>query len=447
MNNPTYLTVSALNRYIKYQLENDTHLKKIYLKGEISNLTKHSRGHYYFSLKDESSQIRAIMFASQTKDLTFNAKDGDKVLVSGIISVYEPQGSYSINVWSMEPDGIGAFYLAFEKLKSELSEKGYFRDDIKKSIPKYPHSIGVVTSPTGAAIRDIIHTIENRYPLTKLIIYPALVQGDGAKESISKQIKKANLDQKVDVLIVGRGGGSIEDLWAFNERLVAEAIYESKIPIISAVGHETDFTISDFVSDKRAPTPTGAAVIATPDKNTLLDMVYTLKEDVERLVKLKLDQLKLTLAHLEQRLDGKNPSSILDEAVKKHQKLLYDLDRNYQLTLEYKKNKLNYQQTFLNRINLCEMLNAKRREVDDELDLLHKNFLYLTTIKKQSLDLVIESLKHQNPLKLMQQGYSITQKNAKKLTSIKEVKDGDIITTRLKDGKLTSTITKKETLL
>lgn len=446
MNSQTYLTVSALNRYIKYQLENDTYLKKIYLKGEISNLTKHSRGHYYFSLKDESSQIRAIMFASQTKDLTFDVKEGDKVLVSGVINVYEPQGSYSINVWSMEPDGIGALYLAFEKLKIELEGLGYFKDEIKKTIPKYPKTIGVVTSPTGAAIRDIIHTIEHRYPLSKLILYPALVQGDGAKESISRQIKKANLDKKVDVLIVGRGGGSIEDLWAFNERIVAEAIYQSEIPIISAVGHETDFTISDFVSDKRAPTPTGAAVIATPDKHTLLDVVYTLREDVNRLLKLKLDNLKLSLAHLEQRLDAKNPSSIIEEAFKKHEKLLYDLNRNYLLTLEYKRNKLNHQQTLLKRINLGDMLEIRRKEVSDKLDSLHKNFLYLTTIKKQSLDLVIESLKHQNPLKLMQQGYSITEKNDKKLTSIQDVSDGDIITTRLKDGKLTSKITKKETI-
>ena len=273
-----YLSVTALTKYIKYKLEGDTHLKQIYLKGEISNLTKHSRGHYYFSLKDENAQIKAIMFSSATKSLAFDPKDGDKVLAYGAISVYEPSGSYSIQIYQMEPDGIGALYLAYEKLKEELEEKGYFSQTRKKPIPKYPSAIGVITSPTGAAIRDIIHTIERRYPLTKLILYPALVQGDTAKESIRDQINKANQDSLVDVLIVGRGGGSIEDLWAFNERVVAEAIYASKIPIISAVGHETDFTISDFVSDLRAPTPTAAAELATPDKNTLMRTVETFKE-------------------------------------------------------------------------------------------------------------------------------------------------------------------------
>ena len=270
-----YLSVTALTKYIKYKLEGDTHLKQIYLKGEISNLTKHSRGHYYFSLKDENAQIKAIMFSSATKSLAFDPKDGDKVLAYGAISVYEPSGSYSIQIYQMEPDGIGALYLAYEKLKEEMEEKGYFSQTRKKPIPKYPSAIGVITSPTGAAIRDIIHTIERRYPLTKLILYPALVQGDTAKESIRDQINKANQDSLVDVLIVGRGGGSIEDLWAFNERVVAEAIYASKIPIISAVGHETDFTISDFVSDLRAPTPTAAAELATPDKNTLMRTVET----------------------------------------------------------------------------------------------------------------------------------------------------------------------------
>ena len=265
-----YLSVTALTKYIKYKLEGDTHLKQIYLKGEISNLTKHSRGHYYFSLKDENAQIKAIMFSSATKSLAFDPKDGDKVLAYGAISVYEPSGSYSIQIYQMEPDGIGALYLAYEKLKEELEEKGYFSQTRKKPIPKYPSAIGVITSPTGAAIRDIIHTIERRYPLTKLILYPALVQGDTAKESIRDQINKANQDSLVDVLIVGRGGGSIEDLWAFNERVVAEAIYASKIPIISAVGHETDFTISDFVSDLRAPTPTAAAELATPDRKSVV---------------------------------------------------------------------------------------------------------------------------------------------------------------------------------
>ena len=210
------------------------------------------------------------MFNNYASKVSFNLKDGDKVMVMGQISVYEAGGSYSLNAYTVDLDGIGDLYLAYEKMKKELQSKGYFDESRKKALPKYPKVIGVVTSPTGAAIKDIIHTIERRYPIAKVILYPALVQGPDAKNSISKQINKANSDNLVDVLIIGRGGGSIEDLWGFNELLVIESIINSKIPIISGVGHETDFTISDFVSDLRAPTPTAAAELATPSKDEIM---------------------------------------------------------------------------------------------------------------------------------------------------------------------------------
>ena len=211
MEEKRYLTVSALTKYIKYKLETDEHLSNVLLRGEISNFTKHSRGHLYFLLKDENASIRAVMFSSNARMLNFEPKEGDKVLVSGSIDLYEPQGSYSLVLKTMELDGIGELYLAYEKLKAELENKGYFKEERKKKIPLYPNAIGVVTSPTGAAIQDILNTIERRYPLTKVFIYPALVQGEEAKNSIAEKIKKANIDKKVDVLIVGRGGGSIED--------------------------------------------------------------------------------------------------------------------------------------------------------------------------------------------------------------------------------------------
>ncbi|MDD4469031.1 MAG: exodeoxyribonuclease VII large subunit [Acholeplasmataceae bacterium] len=441
-----YLSVTALTKYIKYKLEGDTHLKQIYLKGEISNLTKHSRGHYYFSLKDENAQIKAIMFSSATKSLAFDPKDGDKVLAYGAISVYEPSGSYSIQIYQMEPDGIGALYLAYEKLKEELEEKGYFSQTRKKPIPKYPSAIGVITSPTGAAIRDIIHTIERRYPLTKLILYPALVQGDTAKESIRDQINKANQDSLVDVLIVGRGGGSIEDLWAFNERVVAEAIYASKIPIISAVGHETDFTISDFVSDLRAPTPTAAAELATPDKNTLMRTVETTKETLNSRISTIFKDKELALTYLDQRLDQKSPFEKLKEAFKRYEKIIYDLNRNYQLVWLDKNQQYTKQDEYLSKVDLNRMIRDKTDQLSDLSLKLDKTYLDVVSLKTQSLNLLIKALEHQNPLKLMAQGYTITEFEGKKLTKIEEVKLDDTISTRLSDGRIISKVIKKECL-
>lgn len=441
-----YLSVTALTKYIKYKLEGDTHLKQIYLKGEISNLTKHSRGHYYFSLKDENAQIRAIMFSSATKNLAFDPKEGDKVLAYGAISVYEPSGSYSIQVYQMEPDGIGALYLAYEKLKEELEEKGYFSETRKKTIPKYPKAIGVITSPTGAAIRDIIHTIERRYPLTKLILYPALVQGDTAKESISSQIIKANQDNLVDVLIVGRGGGSIEDLWAFNERVVAEAIYASKIPIISAVGHETDFTISDFVSDLRAPTPTAAAELATPDKNVLKSVVEAYKETLDSFISTIFKDKELALTYLDQRLDQKSPFEKLKEAFKRYEKTIYDLNRNYQLVWFDKNQQYAKQYEFLSKVDLNRLIQDKKDKLSDLSLKLDKTYLDVVSLKTQDLNLIIKALEHQNPLKLMAQGYTVTEFEGKKLTKIEEVKLDDTISTRVSDGKIISKVIKKERL-
>ena len=272
-----YLTVSALNRYLKFKLDNDSELQNILLKAEISNFKRHSRGHLYLSLKDDSSSISAIMFVSNTARLNFNPKDGDKVIVEGYISVYEAYGTYQVYIQKMDLDGVGDLYLAYEKLKEDLEKKGYFQATLKKALPKFPKTVGVITSPTGAAVRDIINVIESRFPLTKIIIYPALVQGVNAKESIAEQIEKANQNGLCDVLIVGRGGGSIEDLWAFNEEVVAKAIFDSKIPVISAVGHETDFTIADFVADVRASTPSHAAEIAVRNYRDILVDIDSLR--------------------------------------------------------------------------------------------------------------------------------------------------------------------------
>lgn len=252
MGEAAYVTVSALTKYIKRKFDVDPHLENIWIKGELSNVKIHTRGHIYFTLKDENARMQSVMFARQSERLPFKPENGMKVLVRGGISVYEPSGNYQLYAKEMQPDGVGALYLAYEELKKKLAGEGLFDDRYKKQIPAFPATIGVVTSPTGAAVRDVITTLKRRYPLVKVIVLPALVQGENASRSIVTRIEEANEKEICDVLIVGRGGGSIEELWAFNEEIVARAIFASNIPIISAVGHETDFTISDFVADIRA---------------------------------------------------------------------------------------------------------------------------------------------------------------------------------------------------
>lgn len=293
--NDKYLSVSVINKYIKYKIDNDENLNRVYLKGEISNFKAHSTGHLYFSIKDEKSKINAIMFANSAKKLNFNPLDGTKVLITGRISVYEASGNYQIYVDEMLEDGMGNLFIEFEKLKKKLQSEGLFDEKHKKKIPKYPSKIGVVTANTGAAIKDILSTIKRRYPIAQVILFPSLVQGENASRDIVKKIKLAS-SFPLDVLIVGRGGGSIEDLWPFNEEIVARAIFESNIPIISAVGHEVDFTIADFVADLRAPTPTGAAEMAVPN---LIDLKKYIDQIKIRLNENILKQINLKKLYLE----------------------------------------------------------------------------------------------------------------------------------------------------
>ena len=263
-----YVTISTINNYLKAYFDNNPHLQHVYLQGEISNFKNHSRGHLYFTLKDEQSRLSAVMFQTNALKLNFEPEDGMNVLVEGRISCYPAQGSYQIYVEKMEVDGVGNLYIEFEKLKKKLAAEGLFDKSKKKAIPKTPKRIGIVTASTGAAIRDILTTIKRRYPICETILFPSLVQGADAAKDIVRNIELAN-SYDIDTLIVGRGGGSIEDLWPFNEEIVARAIYNSKVPVISAVGHEIDFTIADFVADLRAPTPTAAAELAVPNIDTI----------------------------------------------------------------------------------------------------------------------------------------------------------------------------------
>ncbi len=386
-----YLTVTALTKYIKYKFDNDHHLKDVLLEGEISNFKHHSRGHFYFTLKDDDAQITAMMFSSSASKVKFEPKDGMKVYVRGQVTVYEASGVYQIVVKEMKSDGIGDLYLAYEQLKRELQAQGYFDERHKRPIPRLPSVVGVITSPTGAAIHDVLNTIGRRFPMCKVILYPALVQGEGAKESIVKQIIKANQDKLCDVIICGRGGGSIEDLWAFNERIVAQAIYNSQIPIISAVGHEVDFTIADFVADRRAATPTAAAEIATPSKDSLKDYINQAKGRIEHNIKVIINNKKNEILYLDRHLDNLNPT----------------------VKLQNIKKQLSY--------------------LNDRLNLLITNYL---NDKRLKYNLLNEKLNALSPLTIMDKGYSIPYLNGKVIRSVSDVKEDDNISLNLNDGKI-----------
>lgn len=278
MQNTLVLSVSQLNRYIKMNFDADENLANIFISGEISNFTNHYRtGHLYFTLKDDSAAVRAVMFNSSAKRLKFMPEDGMKVIARGRVSVYEASGQYQLYVDDMQPDGVGALNLAYEQLKEKLQKEGLFSELHKKPLPPYPEKVGVITSPTGAAVRDIINVLGRRFPYAEIVFCPVLVQGEGAHLQLADAVNLFNSERAANVIIIGRGGGSIEDLWEFNDEGLARAVYNSEIPVISAVGHETDFTICDFVADMRAPTPSAAAELAVPDANELQYALSALK--------------------------------------------------------------------------------------------------------------------------------------------------------------------------
>ena len=431
-----------MTKYIKAKLEGDKHLVSIYLKGEISNYKRHSRGHLYFTLKDEGAQINAIMFASDTGRLQFAPKDGDHVLVQGRINLYEPSGSYSIRIGEMQPDGIGELYLKYEALKKEIEARGWFKDEHKQPIPRFPKKIGVVTSPTGAVIQDIKQTVERRWLLAEIHLYPAQVQGPDGVDSIVNQIRHANARNEVDVLIVGRGGGSIEDLWCFNELPVIDAIFHSKIPIITAIGHETDYTIADFVSDLRAPTPTAAAELATPDAKELKMRIVELVEQSRYRIDALFEQRKTQLVYLDQRLDRLSPVERFASQKRDLARLGIELAKGLQRQLEWKSNQI-------------ERLASKLITPQDKIDRLDERLgilaaRLLTDYQQRIQDnhhrfaLLKTSLSTQNPLALMERGYAVVEKEDKVVTSIQEVETGDAVTIRFKDGRADANITRKK---
>ena len=405
------LTVSQINAYINRKLKFDNNLKNVYVKGEISNFKTYPSGHSYFTLKDEKSQIPAVMFKGRKHSLKFQPQNGMKVIIKGKIEVYERDGKYQLYASTMTEDGIGNLHVAFEQLKKKLKAEGLFDDAHKKEIPEYPGKIGVVTAQTGAAIRDIITTIEKRYPYCEVMVFSTLVQGEQAAPQIVRQIEHAQ-QFDIDTLIVGRGGGSIEDLWPFNEEAVARAIYNCKIPVISAVGHEVDFTISDFVADARAPTPTGAAVMAVPDVNDIKFKIVQLRNRLNKNINDKIMQKRTKLNHVSEKQIFKNPESI------------YEIKS---MTLDNLVTKLEFSSKNIiaeNRNKLIELKNKNIMKNPDEI-LRKKKEPYLRNVDKLTV---------LNPLLTLKRGYTLTKVEGKVVSSAKDVKSGDKLDVEFNDG-------------
>ena len=418
MNN-NYITISELNRYLKTKFENDTNLRMVYLKGEISNFKAHTRGHYYFTLKDETSRLNAVMFSYHTGNLKFMPCDGMKVLVVGRISVYEQTGSYQIYVENMAEDGIGNLYVAFEKLKKDLAKEGLFNPEHKKRIPRMPKKIGIVTASTGAAIRDILTTIKRRYPICETILFPALVQGNDAAADIVKKIELANT-YDIDTLIVGRGGGSLEDLWPFNEEIVARAIYNSKVPVISAVGHEIDFTIADFVADLRAPTPTAAAELAVPDTSTILNYLETAKGRSYQAINNTINNYQTRINNVANSYILKKPTAMYEILEQKLDNLIDKLNKEINIVID----------------------NSKVRLFKSSNSYILTNPSMLYKFKEQTLLGLTEKLEVLNPISTLNRGYGIIKKDNVVVSSIANVKDNDDIVINLKDGNIYSKVVK-----
>lgn len=400
MKTPPVLTVTQLNTYIKSVIDSDLNLNNVFLQGEISNFTNHYRtGHYYMSIKDGECSIKAVMFKYSNQRLRFMPENGMSVIIRGRVSVFERDGQYQLYIDDMQPEGAGALALAFEQLKQKLAGQGLFDAERKKPIPFMPKRIGVVTSNTGAAVHDIINVISRRFPMTELIIAPVQVQGTMAAGQIAKAIREFNLTNAADVLIVGRGGGSAEDLWAFNEEVVALAVADSEIPVISAVGHETDFTICDFVADLRAPTPSAAAELAVPDRREQMLYVDALFNQCKETLMMKIRNEEENLRFIQKRLDYVNPAAVIE-----------------------------------NKIQTLDIISQK---IFDKV----KETL---SDKTGEFSAILAKLEALNPMRVMQRGYAIAYKDQVAVTSVKEIKKDDKLKIRLLDGVIDVTVDGKE---
>ncbi|MFD2446006.1 exodeoxyribonuclease VII large subunit [Bacillus sp. CGMCC 1.16607] len=437
MSDQKYLSVNALTKYIKRKFDVDPHLQDVLVRGEISNYKQHSSGHMYFTLKDDKARILAVMFSSNNKNMKFSPENGMKILIKGDISLYEPSGQYQIYIKEMQPDGIGDLFLAYEQLKKKLEQEGLFLQSVKKSLPPFPKKIGVITSPTGAAIRDILTTLKRRYPIANILILPALVQGAQAGSSIVKAIENANKLGDIDVLIVGRGGGSIEELWPFNEEIVARAIFSSVIPIISAVGHETDFTIADFVADLRAPTPTGAAELAVPHIDDLKDKVAERQSRLFRAMREKISFQKARIDRIQKSYAFRYPKKLYEQKLEQVDRLTDRLMKGTTLSTNQKKEKLDLLMKRITRNHPNQLLLKGQDSFEKTQRRLVRATIAIHQQKRQQFQHVLSTLDALSPLKIMDRGYSLVYtKNQQLIKKIEQVQKNDLINIQLNNGKM-----------
>ncbi|ARK31393.1 exodeoxyribonuclease VII large subunit [Halalkalibacter krulwichiae] len=442
-------SISEATRYIKSLMEEDSILQNVWVRGELSNVKLHSRGHLYFTIKDNHSRMQAVMFAGNNRYLTFKPENGMKVIIRGEVNVYEPYGQYQFYAKEMQPDGIGSLYLAYEKLKGQLEKEGLFAVERKKTIPAYPSRIAVITSPTGAAIRDIVTTLKRRYPVTQITLLPVLVQGEQAPSSITRAIEQADLANCFDCVIVGRGGGSIEELWAFNDEGVARAIAAAKVPIISAVGHETDFTISDFVADLRAPTPTGAAELAVPDIKEIERSIVMLTKRIKKHMSDHLIHERSKLERLQRSYAFRYPEQLIRQKEQQLDGYLERLKRSIVMTVTEPTKQLNHLDKSLKRLHpemRVEKAKEKRQQLQEALIKGMKGFVHT---KRLPFEKTISELNLLSPLRLMDRGYSLAyqQKDHVLVKSTEQVKIGDKLDIRLKDGTVHCLVEEKDTLI
>ena len=431
-----YLSVSTLTKYLKLKFDKDPYLERVYLTGQVSNFRRRPN-HQYFSLKDEKAVIQATIWGGVYKKLGFDLEEGMKINVIGRVQLYEPSGSYSIIIEKAEPDGIGALAIQFEQLKKKLGEEGLFEERFKQALPQFPKKIGVVTSPSGAVIRDIITTVSRRFPGVEIILYPTKVQGEGASAEVAENIRHANERNDLDVLIIGRGGGSIEDLWAFNEEVVVRAIFESHIPIISSVGHETDTTLADFVADRRAATPTAAAELATPV--TKLDLLAHLQQQQNRLAAAMSNRLTYNrerLAKLSQSVIFRQPERLYDSYLQKLDQLNLRLKQKIREYYNEEVQRARLLQHRLEALALLSQVQIYQERVAQLERLLRSNMAVVYDHKVAEVKRLSDALLMLDTSRIVARGYAIVKKDEQVLESIEKVNKKDQLTILMRDGQI-----------
>lgn len=431
-----YLSVSHLTKYLKLKFDRDPYLERVYLTGQVSNFRKRP-SHQYFSLKDDKAVIQATMWAGVYKNLGFELEEGMKINAVGRVQLYEPSGSYSIVIEKAEPDGIGALAIKFEQLKQALTQEGLFKQEFKQALPRFTKKIGVITSPSGAVIQDIITTVSRRFPGVEIVLYPTKVQGDGAAQEVVTNIQRANERDDLDVLIVGRGGGSIEDLWAFNEEIVVRAIFESRIPIISSVGHETDTTLADFVADRRAATPTAAAELATPV--TKADLLGYLNQQENRAYQAMTNRLKFLRGQLEkisQSVMFRQPERLYDGYLQKLDRLTNQLQTRMKEVYSQQKQASLLLNQRLQGLQLGRKVESFQERIIQQERLLKSNMANIYDNKMAKADKLIEALTMLDTSRIVARGYAMIRQDGRVIDSVENVQMGENLTIQMKDGQL-----------